>query len=321
MPGAPPGVTDTAEAAGVISVAAIAHSSDDITTTTTADPGTTAPTTTLAVTDRTFSGRVGVTDANYYISVIGSSGVREIMLVTGGGGAGAGSLNVTRQQMGTTAVAHSVGAKVAKMIWIQQVHPVDGSKEVSYKGRVSTFDTLGRAGTTGQKLAAIHNATGSAVLVDVEKVSVDVVQAAAAGQAPTVLGTKIRMWKFTAVPTNGTILTKVPEDSALSSKSSVTVWGDASADTVNSATALTITLPAGTFMVEEFAPRMLVVGTSATTLYEPFDRTTFFEDESVAITLRPLEGLAVFLDYTVATGNPATNHWMCSIRWTEYIAA
>lgn len=319
MPGSPTGATNAAEASGVNAINTVAHASPDIATTTTADPGTGG--TSLAVTLRQFNGDVGATDANYYIEVLGSSGVREIMLVTGGGGTGAGSLTVTRAQMGTTAVAHSVGAKVAKIVYTQAVYPIDAGKEVTYKGRFATFDTPGRAGTTGQKIAAIHNATGSTVLVDVEKVTVDLVQAAAAGQAPTVLGAKVRMWRFTAVPTNGTVMTKVPEDTALSSKSTVTVWGDASADTTGSASALTITLPAGNMMVEEFSPRMLVVGTSASTLYEMFDRTTFFEDESVAITLRPLEGLAVFLDYTVATGNPATNHWLCSFRWTEYIAA
>jgi hypothetical protein len=321
LPGAPPGVTDAAEAAGVISVAAIATSSPDIVTTTTADPGTAG--TTLALTNRQFNGTVGTADANYYISVIGSSGVREIMLVTGGGGAGAGSLNVTRAQMGTTAVAHSVGAKVAKMIWVQQVHPVDGSKEISYLGMVSTFDTLGRAGTVGQKLLALHNATGSTVLVDVYGIKVDLVQAAGAGQLMTVLGTKIRLWKFTAVPTNGTVLTKVPRDSALASKSTLTVWGDASADTVNSVSALTITLPAGTFALSEFAPRMLLAAATPTavTFYEPFDGTNYLSDPSQAITLRPLEGLCVFLDYTVATGNPTTNHWVGSLQWTEYIAA
>jgi hypothetical protein len=321
MPGAPPGITNQSEATTVISVDAVARASTDITTTTTADPGTTAPTTTLAVTTRAFNGDVGTTDANYYIEVLGSSGVREIMLVTGGGGAGAGSLNVTRAQMGTATVAHSVGAKVAKVVWVQRVEPVDGSKEYSFKGSFSTFDTPGRAGTTGQKLAAIHNATGSTVLVDVYGIKVDLVQAAAAGQAPTVLGTKIRLWKFTAVPTNGTVMTKVPVDSTLSSKSTVTVWGDASADTTGSASALTITLPAGTFGLTEFAPRMLVVGTSASTIYEPFDGTMYLADPSQAITLRPLEGLAVFLDYTVATGNPITNHWVASMQYTEYIAA
>lgn len=322
MPGAPPGITNQSEASTVISVDAVARSSTDITTTTTADPGTTAPTTTLAVTTRAFNGDVGTADANYYISVLGTSGIREIMLVTGGGGAGAGSLNVTRAQMGTTAVAHSVGAKVAKIVWVQRVEPVYGSQEVSFRGWFATFDTLGRGGTTGQKIAAIHNATGSTVNVDVSKVTVDLERLEAAGQAPTVLSCKVRLWKFTAVPTNGTVATKVPVDSTLASKSTVTVWQDSSTDATSSGTTLTVTLPAGTFMTQEYSPRFNVIGTSATTFYEGFDRTTFFgSSDTDVVTLRPLEGLCVYLDYTLATANPVTNHWIVAMYYSEYIAA
>jgi hypothetical protein len=320
MPGAPVGIADAAEAVGVISHSAVARSSNDITTTTTADPGSGG--TSVALTDRTFGGKVGTADANYYMSLLGSSGVREIVFVTSGGGVGAGSLNITRAQMGTTAVAHSVGAKVAKVEWVPRVEPVDASKEVSFRGWFATFDTLGRGGTTGQKLAAIHNATGSTVIVDVSKITVDLMRAEAAGQAPTVLSNKVRAWKFTAVPTNGTVATKVPVDSALSSKSTVTVWQDSSSDGVSSGTPLTVTLPAGTFMVQEYAPRFIVVGTSASTYYEGFDRTTFFgTSDTDVVTLRPLEGLCVYLDYPLATANPITNHWMCSIYWSEYIPA
>lgn len=324
MPSQPVGVTDTAPGANVAEADTVARSSPDIVTTTTADPGTGGAS--VAVTDRTFGGKIGTADANYYITVVGSSGIRETMLVTSGGGAGAGSLNVTRAQMGSTAVAHSIGAKVAKVTWVQRVEPVDATKEVSYRGRVATFDTLGRAGTTGQKIAAIHNATGSPVLVDVEKVTVDLAIAAAAGQAATVLPPKVRLWKFTAVPTNGTQLTKVPVDSTLASKTAVTVWGDASADATGSGVTLTVTLPAGGIASEIFGPRLILIGTTGSTtqvppVYEGFDRHAFIEDETAVMTLRPLEGLCVFLDYVVATNNAVTNHWFVGIQWVEYTPA
>jgi hypothetical protein len=276
----------------------------------------------LAVTLRQFNGEVGATDANYYISVLGSSGVREIMFVTAGGGTGAGSLTVTRAQLGTVAVAHSVGAKVAKVEWVPRMEPVDASVEVSFDGWFSTFDTIGRGGTVGQKLAAIHNATGSTVKVRVNKVTVDLMIAGAAGQAPTVLGAKVRLWKFTAVPTNGTVMTKVATDSTLSSKSTVTVWGDASADATGSGTTLTVTLPAGTFMTQEFSPRTQVLGTPGyTTWYEGFDRTTFFGNEGDYVILNALEGLCLFLDYPLATANAITNHWLAAMHFQEYIPA
>lgn len=287
----------------------VERASTDIITTTTADPSTG---TSLAVTSRSLFPQSG----SFKIRV-----EAEVMLVTAGHGTGAGTFTVTRGQDGTTNVAHASGVSVAQVVGVQRVEPVDASKQNSYSGRVCTFRTPGRAGTGGQKVLAIHNSSSSTVNVDVVRINVDVLQAAAAGIAPTVIPPVIRLWKFTAVPTNGSALTKVPDDSVQSSKSTVTVWGDASADGTGSGTTLTITLPAGTFLSEEYAPRMLVVGTSATTLYEPFDRTTFPEAEDLICTLRPGEGLAVFLDYTVAAGNPTSSHWIGNLRWREWTAA
>jgi hypothetical protein len=319
MPTDPYGLTDSATVASTLEVDLVARASIDMTTTTTADPGTGG--TTLAVTSRTFGGRYSVTSGDFYIDVIGTSGISERMLVTAGHGAGAGTFTVTRAQQGTTAVAHSVGAKVAVVVRVERVEPISASKQVSYLGRVSTFRTPGRAGATGQKLMALHNATASPVIVDVDKITVDVIMTAAVAQAPTVQPALVRIWRFTAVPTNGTALTKVAEDTSLATKSSVTAWGDASADSTGSVSALTITLPAGQIITEEFAPRLMVVGTSASTLYEGFDRTTFLEEEGVSLTLRPLEGVCVFLDYTVATANATTNFWLASLRWAEYTNA
>ncbi len=313
MPTRPVGVTDTATAAGVVEVDVVERASVDIKTTSTADPGSGG--TSLAVTDLSLGGKA---------PSAGSFKVRveaEVMLVTAGHGTGAGSFTVTRGQDGTAAVAHASGVVVAQVVAVQRVEPVDASKQVSYQGRCATFRTPGRAGTAGQKIFAIHNATTSPVLVDVHKITVDLLAVAAAGVAPTVIPPVIRAWKFTAVPTNGTALTKVPENSALSSSASVTVFGDASADGTSSGTALTVTLPAGTIITQEFAPRILVVGTSASTFYEPLDRTTFFESDDEQITLRALEGVCVYLDYAVAAGNPTTSHWLVTCRWTEYTAA
>ena len=192
----------------------------------------------------------------------------------------------------------------------QYVIPTD-ERLISYKGRVSTFRTPGRAGTAGQKLFALHNATGSTILVDVEKIVVDMT--ATVVKAATVLPPVIRMWKVTVLPTNGTALTKVPEDSALSSSASVTVFGDASADGTGSASALTATLPAGTIITQEFAPRMITAAG-----FELMDRATFLEDVDERITLRALQGIVVFADYVLATQNPTTDMWLTTCRWKEY---
>jgi len=177
--------------------------------------------------------------------------------------------------------------------------------------RTSTFRTPGRAGTTGQKVFSLHNATGSTKVVRVRMVAVDLV--ATVVKAVTVLPPVIRLWKVTVLPTNGTALTKVPMDSgAAASNASITVLGDASADGTSSGSALTATLPAGTVVTQEFAPRLITAAG-----YEMFDRTTFLEGEDEWVTLRALEGVVVFLDYVLATQNPTTDMWVVTCEWDE----
>jgi hypothetical protein len=180
----------------------------------------------------------------------------------------------------------------------------------TYSGRVNTFRTPGRAGTAGQKIFSIHNATGSTKIVRVNMLAVDIVQTVI--KAVTVLPPVIRAWKVTVLPTSGTALTKVAMDSALSSSASVTVLGDASADGTSSATALTATLPAGTVLTQEYAPRMITAAG-----YEMFDRTVFFDGDTF-VTLRALEGIVLFLDYVLATQNPTTDMWIATCEWDEF---
>ena len=193
--------------------------------------------------------------------------------------------------------------------WDQYVVPVE-DKIISFQGQAATFITPGRA-AVGQKILALHNATASPVLVNVNRIVVDVMIGAV--KAVTVLPPAIRVHRFTAVPTNGTALAKNSRDSSLSSSSSVTVWGDASADGTGSATTLTVTIPATSILSQKYGPRVFTaVG------YEPVDTAPFFVGEP-DITLRALEGVCVFLDQaTVTTGNPATDRWIATIDWDEY---
>jgi len=178
-----------------------------------------------------------------------------------------------------------------------------------FKGIACTFRTPGRTGTAGQKLLSLHNATGSAVTVTVDKISVDLMQTVV--KAVTVAPPIIRAWLVTVLPTNGTALTKNDIGGSGASSGSVTVLGDASADGTGSGTTLTATLPAGAIISQEFAPRMITAAG-----YEVADRTEFFA-ASVEVTLGPLQGIVVFLDYTLATQNPVTDMWVAGIHWTE----
>jgi len=233
------------------------------------------------------------------------------MLVTAG--AGTTSWTVTRAQDGTTGVAHATGIVVAQVVAVQRVEPVDASRQVSYVGRASSFRTPGRAGTTGQKLLSLHNASGSKVKVRVSKLFVDLSQTVI--KAVTVIPVIVRVWKVTVLPTNGTALTKVPIDSTYSSSASVTILGDASADATGSATTLTATLPAGMFVAQEYSSR-LITGAG----YEPWDREVFLDGDDF-VTLNALEGIVVFLDYTVAGANPITDMWLATVQWEEFTAA
>lgn len=178
--------------------------------------------------------------------------------------------------------------------------------DASFRGKVSTFRTPGRAGTTGAKLFALHNATGSTKVVHINSLFIDLVGTVI--KAVTVLPPQIKIWKFTALPTNGTTLTKIAKDSVQLTNASVTAWGDASADGTLSGTALAFT-PVG-LLTQEYAPRLITAAG-----YEMFDRTVLLEGADLV--LRALEGIGIELSYTLATQNPATDMWIAGCDWFE----
>lgn len=178
---------------------------------------------------------------------------------------------------------------------------------VSYAGRAATFRIPGRAGTTGQKLMTLHNATGSSVVVDVESIAVDL--AVTVVKAITVLPPIIRLSRITTLPTGGSALAKGAADSTMTSSSSVTLLQDASAEGTSSGTALAATPTVG--LTQEFAPRM-ITGAG----YEMADRLEWLDGGP--ITLRALEGIVLELVYTAATQNPVTDMWAATVRWSEY---
>lgn len=180
--------------------------------------------------------------------------------------------------------------------------------KATFRGRSQTFRTPGRAGTAGQKIFALHNATGSTKIVTLNQLTVDKVETVV--KAVTVLPPVIRVHRFTALPTNGTALSKTAKDSALTTNASVTAWGDASADGTGSATTLTVTIPAGNMLSQEFAPRLITAAG-----YEMADRIEMLVGQGIV--LRALEGVVVFLDYVLATQNPVTDMWIVGCDWYE----
>ena len=179
-----------------------------------------------------------------------------------------------------------------------------------FRGRCCTYRTPGRAGTTGQKIFSLFNASASGRVVHINQIAIDLYQTVAKTVAPPI----IRIHRITTDTTNGNAVSKVAKDSALTSSASITVKGDALTDGTSSSTALThasvgvAVLTA--CLTEEYAPRMLsAVG------YEPFDRTELLEGKDII--LRSNEGIVVFLDYTVATSNPTTDMYIVTCDWWE----
>lgn len=187
----------------------------------------------------------------------------------------------------------------------------DSKRTITFRGRACAFKTPGRAAVS-QKILSIHNATASAVLVDVNRLRVDVLSTVA--KAVTVVTPVVRIYRYTTVQTNGTVLTKGAIDTALSSNASVTVTGDASADGTGSGTTLTLTPT--TMLAQTYAPRVITAAG-----IELVDTIAFFAGET-DVTLRALEGIVVFLESAVVTtGIPATDQYIASVDWIEYTLA
>lgn len=205
-------------------------------------------------------------------------------------------------QNGTSVIATEDvgGVHYQKFIQSNEAH-------ASYRGRASSFRTQGRAQTAPRRLIAIHNVTGSTVLVNINQVTVDLYQTVV--KAVTVAPPIIRVQRFAGTPTGGTVLGKVTKDSALTSSSSVVVTGDASADGTLSATALGITAAGN--LTQEYAPRLITAAG-----YEMYDRTELLDNKGVL--LRANEGLALTVDYSLATQEPATDMWIATLDWFEY---
>jgi hypothetical protein len=190
----------------------------------------------------------------------------------------------------------------------------DSKRNITFIGRSATFRTPGRAGTAGQKIFSIFNAVGSAVLVDVDKLTYSMAHTVV--KAVTVLPPAVRLYRITALPTGGTAGQKIARNTTQTSAAAVTTTWDASGDGTNSAVALAAVITGGTSIAGFFAPRIVTaVG------YLNMERIELLDSFDERITLQAGQGLVMALDYTLATQNPITDMHLAMCRWTEYTAA
>lgn len=113
------------------------------------------------------------------------------------------------------------GSTVAEQYLIQE-----GLRVASYRGLASTFRTLGNA-TQNQYLLIVDNAAGSGLIVAVRRVTVQRDQTATQSAGAVM---QVCSGLLGSTPTNGTVLTKVPFDSALTSSASVVIYGSTASD-------------------------------------------------------------------------------------------
>lgn len=198
----------------------------------------------------------------------------------------------------------SLGTTVAE----QYVIPIS-ERVASYKGMATSFRMPGRAATT-QNLFSIYNTTGSAVLVAVRRLSIQMDATAVL----VAVAKSVKTTRQTTAPTNGTALTKVPFDSSQTSAANVEVRNDASADGTVSATTLTAT-PSANIAWSQLIMRMhTLVG------------QVLMDDESCIpglcaddpVILRANEGLLVAVVAAATTSNPATDHHIVNCVWEEF---
>lgn len=170
--------------------------------------------------------------------------------------------------------------------------------------RAATFRKVATA-TADEKILALHNATGSTIKVDIHKITVDFVATAVNTGVPQIF----RLMRFTTLPTGGTAVTKVLEETSRgASSASVTTWQNTASDG-GATTSLVITPTANAVITQEYFPRVLtLVG------YEAADRIEFLGDSSEVITLGALEGVVLL---AAGTG-VITNHYIATIAWEEY---
>ena len=201
--------------------------------------------------------------------------------------------------------------------WYQFVVPVR-DRAPSFTGRSTSFRTTGRAAAT-QNVMSLYNSSAT-VLVAVNRVFFDVYDTAA--RLITVHPAIVRVSRITAAPTNGTVLTQTAMDTTQSSDAGVVARGDASADGTNSASALTVTIPAGTVLTQEVLSRNVwISGTAppAGTFTELADRVSFFDGTEVV--LRQNQGIALHLTSPGGTSIPNTSFFVAGMDWEEYTRA
>ena len=178
----------------------------------------------------------------------------------------------------------------------------------TFRGAASTFRILGSAAVP-HNLFTIENLTGSGKLIYLRELYLSADTTAAL----LTVACQVDVSRTTAIPSVGTVLTKVAIDTLLSSSANVILRG-ANASDGGAASAITATAAAG-YLGRGFIPRQA----TAVGQVQPFQLVDLLPDyllESDSIVLRENQAIVVQITGTAAS-NAATNHYIITCVWDE----
>lgn len=178
---------------------------------------------------------------------------------------------------------------------------------MAYTGIVTTFRIPGAAATT-QNLFTLENTTGSAVVVTIRRLMLQM-------DATAVLTAVMPQFKTSrcAVPSGGTTITKGTFDSTQTSAANVVARGGASAD----GTASAITATPGTAIWQQFGMRMHTVVGQVLAVDCDMLPVLIADTNLPSFKLAANEAIVVHIIAAAGTSNPATNHYVVNCVWTE----
>ena len=181
---------------------------------------------------------------------------------------------------------------------------VEGFK-LAYRGMVSTFRTVGLASANHNILTAF-NKTGSTKLLLIRRLVIQTDETAALATVSPLVQTS----RITALPSGGTVLTKVPFDTALTADTNCEFMGATASD---GGAATTITSTAGTRAWADFKMRL---HTAVGQVLMPDESLVPKLCDDTPIVLRALEGLNVQVVQAALT----TSHYLVNCMFEEHVA-
>lgn len=172
----------------------------------------------------------------------------------------------------------------------------------TFKGAVSTFRIVGLA-TANHNLFTIFNKTGSTKFIKLKRLTIQTeATAVLATVAPIVHATRI-----TALPTGGTVITKVPFDSTLTADANIEMMQATASD---GGAATTITATAGTRLWASFKSR---IHTAVGQILFPDEPLIPFFCDVDPIILRASQGILV----QAVQASLTTDHYIVNCAFEE----